>query len=62
MSEEEAVRWTDRPLRRCYSLHSCVLCHHDIRYGEEYYDGGFGRRAHFQCVNEALYECTRGEA
>lgn len=42
--------WTEYPLRRCYSMHSCALCGETIRLGEMYYDGGYGRRVHEVCV------------
>ena len=39
------------PRRTCYSLHSCAICEEEITYGETYYDGGYGKRAHDECVN-----------
>lgn len=38
-------------LRICKSLHECSVCEEQIKYGEEYYDGGYGKRAHEECVN-----------
>lgn len=42
--------WSEYPLRTCQSLHHCNLCSKDITYGQEYRDGGYGRRAHAFCV------------
>lgn len=38
------------PVRKCYTVHSCALCLHDIKLGEHYADRGYGRRAHYDCV------------
>jgi hypothetical protein len=38
-------------LRKCNSLHVCVLCSKDITLGQMYHDGGYGKRAHFACVH-----------
>lgn len=38
------------PLRRCQSLHECAACEGAIYYGDQYFDGGYGRRAHYECV------------
>jgi hypothetical protein len=43
-------RYGHYPLRCCRSLHTCALCESDIRLGEMYFDGGYGRRAHEDCV------------
>ena len=42
----------DYPVRNCQTLHVCCLCKLDIRMGEEYHDGGYGRRAHVVCVRD----------
>lgn len=60
MSTEELAKWLRRKLRYCYSVHSCVLCGKDIRLGEFYRDGGYGRRAHDECVAKAAIN-TREE-
>ena len=52
----------DKPRRKCFSLHSCCLCHGEIRYGDEYHDGGFNRRAHEGCVAAALNEEAERES
>ena len=38
------------PIRRCNSMHRCCRCGENICLGHEYYDGGYGRRAHVNCV------------
>lgn len=40
------------PLRNCRTLHFCQICQGDIFCGEEYYDGGYSRRAHKDCAYE----------
>ena len=44
-------RINEYPARICKSQHACYLCMKDIKYGERYYDGGYGRRAHVKCGN-----------
>jgi hypothetical protein len=39
------------PMRRCQTLHTCALCEDHIVMGERYYDGGYGRRAHVDCIH-----------
>lgn len=39
-----------KPIRTCYSTHECCLCEKDIKLGEQYRDGGLGRRAHLSCI------------
>ena len=41
--------WSTYPLRTCRSLHSCEICSLPIVMGEQYRDGGYGRRAHEAC-------------
>lgn len=41
-------------VRRCLSMHDCVLCDAGIKLGQDYHDGGDGRRAHVECVKGAL--------
>lgn len=31
----------------------CIVCFQDIEPGEQYYDGGYGRRAHISCGDAA---------
>jgi hypothetical protein len=33
-------------------MHNCVCCMEHIHAGEMYYDGGYGRRIHQDCVCE----------
>ena len=39
------------PTRICRTLHGCRECGENIEYGDEYFDGGYGRRAHVKCVD-----------
>jgi hypothetical protein len=39
-----------KPIRTCRSLHFCELCGKSITLGERYHDGGYGYRAHVECV------------
>jgi hypothetical protein len=39
--------------RTCKTMHECQLCHNVITLGQEYFDGGVGRRAHVTCVQKA---------
>jgi hypothetical protein len=41
------------PIRTCYTLHECCLCKGQITNGQQYHDGGYGRRAHVQCQDKA---------
>jgi len=43
-------KYHDYPERTCLSLHDCALCNKPIKLGERYYDGGFGRRVHKDCL------------
>lgn len=55
--KKKPVNWKKYPVRRCYSIQYCDLCGGVIVIGDEYYDGGNGRRAHVDCVEnrEMLY-------
>ena len=46
--------WAKYPLRRCLTMHHCAICDKTISLGENYRDGGYGRRAHVDCVYKAL--------
>ena len=46
-------KFSGYPLRVCKSLHHCELCAKQITYGEEYFDGGYNRRAHRKCVMQS---------
>jgi len=48
-----------KPKRVCRSLHHCELCATDIRDGQEYRDGGVGRRAHESCYQAVRKEFAR---
>jgi len=52
------IAWGKYKIRTCRYLNSCMLCEQDIRSGEQYYDGGYGRRAHVECVKKA--RATKG--
>ena len=38
-----------KPIRKCYTMHECCICHKIISCGEIYRDGGYGKRAHEKC-------------
>ena len=38
------------PRRFCKYLNYCAVCNQDIKEGEEYFDGGYGRRCHVKCA------------
>ncbi len=42
----------DKPLRVCQTMHECCLCRKTIQYGDQYRDGGYGRRAHVECLDD----------
>ncbi len=54
--------WMSYRERTCYSLHECALCGSLIRLGERYKDGGYGRRAHDDCVKGLTAAATLREA
>lgn len=58
MAQVRVTKSVDRflayKLRYCRTMLHCQICDRAISYGEQYYDGGYGRRAHEFCVNEAL--------
>ena len=39
------------PIRVCRGVNECKVCGTGIMPGEEYYDGGYGRRAHWNCAH-----------
>ena len=51
MGRLKIVRWPKYPLRRCVWLNHCRICGKDITSGKEYYDGGYGLRAHRACAD-----------
>lgn len=56
--------WRDYPERVCRWLNECVICAKAIKAGQLYFDGGYSRRAHRDCVileeREAII-CAEGE-
>jgi len=42
--------YTKYRIRICQSMHDCAVCGGTIKYGDVYYDGGYGRRAHERCA------------
>lgn len=50
------IDFSKYPVRTCKSLHGCEICHQDITYGQKYYDGGYGRRAHDLCADAMAME------
>ena len=50
ISELDKRGWRRYPLRMCRSLHHCEICSRSIMAGEQYYDGGYTRRAHVACA------------
>lgn len=53
-TESELQKFVERmalkPLRVCRYLNHCELCDQDIVAGQEYRDGGYGRRVHELCL------------
>lgn len=45
------VDYSKYKLRTCKTLHFCVICEGRIDYGQRYYDGGYGKRAHDLCAD-----------
>lgn len=43
------LRAGNYPVRRCLTYHECFWCEQPIFLGEEYRDGGYGRRIHQTC-------------
>lgn len=46
------IDWSKYPVRMCRTLHECAICSGKILCGQEYHDGGYGKRAHTTCVND----------
>ena len=38
------------PKRTCRYLNHCNVCNQPILSGQEYFDGGYGRRCHVECA------------
>jgi hypothetical protein len=47
------IDFSKYPVRKCQSLHCCDVCGESITLGQEYRDGGYGRRAHVGCVDSS---------
>ena len=58
MSKGKPIPFTRYPIRTCKSVHGCEICKGDITYGQKYYDGGYGRRAHDLCADAEELERT----
>lgn len=58
MSDVKPRMWDSFPLRTCQSIHECKLCSERITLGQQYYDGGYGKRVHKSCV-DALNFCAQ---
>ena len=56
MKTSDLAIWLRRKLRYCYSLHECELCDRPITLGQYYRDGGYGKRAHDDCVGKKILE------
>ena len=52
MTTYRPIDFSKYPVRTCQSLHCCDVCGESITLGQEYRDGGYGRRAHVACVGE----------
>ncbi len=50
MAKKASVTYQQYPIRTCHSLHFCAVYNQAIRFGEQYHDGGFRRRAHVACA------------
>jgi hypothetical protein len=47
------------PIRTCKSLHRCVFCGQEIRFGDEYRDRGLDARAHTTCFEAVNREVNK---
>lgn len=52
-TKSKKINWYNYKIRTCMSMHGCRICEETIGFGEPYYDGGIGRRAHTRCVDVA---------
>ena len=50
MKKTRLERIAEKKIRVCRSMHHCDLCNKDILNGQKYHDGGYGMRAHVDCV------------
>jgi hypothetical protein len=50
--------YTKYKIRTCNTLHRCMLCRAPILFGDQYYDGGYRRRAHKTCVEQPKQRST----
>jgi hypothetical protein len=57
---KKKIDWQKYPVRRCFWMNECRLCSQMIASGQQYYDGGYGRRAHCQCADEEFVDRTLG--
>ena len=49
---KKPIDWEKYPIRYCLWLNHCRLCGKNIANGQKYYDGGYRRRAHYECVEQ----------
>lgn len=47
-----------KPIRTCRTMHACCACDKVIQDGQKYHDGGYGKRAHVECLNRITEEET----
>ena len=52
----KVARLACKPIRLCRSVHGCCVCGKDVVFGEQYYDGGYDKRAHKNCIDD---HCAR---
>ncbi len=45
------VTFSKYRLRMCRYMNECAVCKAAIVAGQEYFDGGYGRRAHIDCCD-----------
>jgi hypothetical protein len=55
MKDPLKKNWRKCRIRNCRYLNFCELCKRDIKAGEQYFDGGYGRRAHVECVKSSEF-------
>ena len=55
MKDPLKKNWRKYRIRECRYSNFCALCERDIKAGEQYFDGGYGRRAHVECVKSAEF-------
>ena len=56
MRKKKPIDYRKYPVRMCMTCHHCEICKRSIVIGETYYDGGYSRRAHVNCVDKPPWE------